>query len=95
MSLRDASHCLTELAAGRTPERVFILTGALALDELRARTVFSRDLIDAAEGLAILARGGKLELNDEGRARAALLASIVQAADQRAAILGPEPAPGS
>lgn len=58
--------------------------GALALDELRARTVFSRDLLDAAEGLAILARGGKLELNDEGRERAALLASIVQAADHRA-----------
>jgi hypothetical protein len=82
MSLRDASHCLTELAAGRSPERVFILTGALALDELRARTVFSRDLIDAAEGLAILARGGKLELNDEGRERAAFLASMVQAVDQ-------------
>ena len=95
MSLRDASHCLTELAAGRTPERLFVLTGALALDELRARTVFSRDLIDAAEGLAILARGGKLELNDEGRVRAALLASIVQAADQRAAIPGSEAAPGS
>lgn len=92
MSLRDASHCLTELAAGRTPERVFILTGALALDELRARTVFSRDLIDTAEGLAILARGGKLELTDEGRERAAFLANIVQAADQRAAILGPEAA---
>jgi hypothetical protein len=82
MSLSDASHCLTELAAGRTPERLFVLTGALALDELRARTVFSRDLIDAAEGLAILARGGELELNDEGRERAALLASMVQAADQ-------------
>ncbi len=26
MSLRDASHCLTELAAGRTPERLFVLT---------------------------------------------------------------------
>ena len=95
MSPRDASHCLTELAAGRTPERLFVLTGALALDELRARTVFSRDLIDAAEGLAILARGGKLELNDEGRERAALLASTVQAADQRTAIPRPEAAPGS
>ena len=95
MSLRDASHCLTELAAGRTPERLFVLTGALALDELRARTGFSRDLIDAAEGLAILARGGKLELNDEGRERAAFFFSIVQAADQRAAIPGPEAAPGS
>ena len=42
-----------------------------------------RDLLDAAKGLAILARGGKLELNDEGRERAALLASIVQAADSR------------
>ena len=95
MSRRDASHCLTELAAGRTPERLFVLTGALALDELRARTVFSQDLIDAAEGLAILARGGKLELNDEGRERAAFLASIVQAADQRAAIPGREAVPGS
>jgi hypothetical protein len=82
LSLRDASHCLTELAAGRTPERLFILAGALALDELRARTVFSRDLVDTAEGLAILARVGKIELNDEGRERAALLASIVHAADQ-------------
>ncbi len=64
------------------PERVFLLTGALALDELRTRTVFSRDLMDAAESLAILARGGKLDLNDEGRQRAAYLASIVQTADQ-------------
>ena len=94
MSLSDASHCLTEMAAGRIPERLLVLTGALALDELRARTAFSRDLIDAAEGLAILARGGKLELNDEGRARAAFLANIVKSADQRAAIPNPE-APGS
>lgn len=82
MSLRDACHCLNELAAGRVPERVFLLTGALALDGLRTRTVFSRDLMDAAESLAILARGGKLDLNDEGRQRAAYLASIVQTADQ-------------
>jgi len=94
MSLRDASHSLTELAAGRTPERLFVLTGALALDELRARTVFSRDLIGAAEGLAILARGGKLELNDEGRERAAFLASIVQAADHRVAEPSSGPASG-
>jgi hypothetical protein len=85
MSRIDASHCLAELAAGRTPERLFVLTGALALDELRARTVFSRDLIDAAEGLAILARGGNLQLNEEGRERAAFLANLVQAADHRAA----------
>ena len=38
--------------------------------------------MDAAESLAILARGGKLDLNDEGRQRAAFLASIVQTADQ-------------
>jgi hypothetical protein len=94
MSLSDASHCLTELAAGRTPERLFALTGALALDELRARTAFSRDLIDAAEGLAILARGGKLQLNEEGRERAAFLASLVQAADHRAAASGPGAASG-
>jgi hypothetical protein len=89
MSLSDASHCLTELAAGRTPERLFVLTGALALDELRARTVFSRDLIDAAEGLAILARGGKLQLNEQGRERGAFLARLVQAADQGVASPGP------
>jgi hypothetical protein len=70
-------------------ERLFVLTGALVLDKQRARTAFSRDLIDAAEGLAILVRGGKLELNDEGRERAALLASIVQVADHRAAKPGP------
>jgi hypothetical protein len=95
MSLSDASHCLSELAAGRTPERLFVLTGALALDELRARTSFSRDLRDAAEGLAILARGGNLQLDDRGRERAALLANIVQAADQRAAIPNPDVAPRS
>jgi hypothetical protein len=95
MSLSDASHCLTEMAAGRIPERLLVLTGALALDELRARTAFSRDLIDAAEGLAILARGGKLQLDEEGRARAAFLANIVQSADQRAAIPNPEAASGS
>jgi len=91
MSLIDASHCLTELAAGRTPERLLVLTGALALDELRARTAFRRDLVDAAEGLAILACGGKLQLNEEGRERAAFLARLVQAADQGAA----SPAPGA
>jgi len=91
MSLSDASHCLTELAAGRNPERLLVLTGALALDELRARTAFPRDLVDAAEGLAILARGGKLQLNEEGRERAAFLARLVQAADQGAA----SPAPGA
>ncbi len=64
------------------PERVFLLTGALALDGLRTRTDFSRDLMDAAEGLPILARGGRLDLNGEGRQRAALLASVVQTADQ-------------
>ncbi len=64
------------------PERVFLLTGALALDGLRTRTVFSQDLMDAAESLAILARGGKLDLNDEGRQRAAFLASIVQTVDE-------------
>ncbi|MGO9994491.1 MAG: hypothetical protein ACLPTF_18520 [Steroidobacteraceae bacterium] len=74
---------MTELAAGRTPERVFLLTGALALGELRTRTSFSRNLADAAEGLAILARGGKLDLNDEGRRRAAFLASGVQEAYRR------------
>jgi hypothetical protein len=95
MSPSDASHCSTELAEGRTPERLLVLTRALALEELRARTAFSRDLIDAAESLTILARGGKLELNDEGRERATFLASIVQAADQRAAMPGPEAAPGS
>jgi hypothetical protein len=55
MSLRDASHCLTELAEGRNPERFFVLIGALALDELRTQ---------AGEGLVILARSGKLEVND-------------------------------
>jgi hypothetical protein len=94
MSLSDASHCLTELAAGRTPERLLVLTGALAVDQLRTRTAFSRDLVDAAEGLAILARGGKLQLNEEGRERAAFLASLVQAADQSAATPGPGAASG-
>jgi hypothetical protein len=83
MSLIDASHCLTELAAGRTPERVFLLTGALALDELCTRTPFSRDLADAGEGLTMLARGGKLDLNDDGRRRAAFLASAVHEAYRR------------
>ncbi len=94
MSLSDASHCLTELAAGRTPERLFVLTGALALDDLRARTAFSRDLIDAAEGLATLARGGKLQLDEQGRERAAFLAGLVQAADLSAATPGSGAASG-
>jgi hypothetical protein len=94
MSLSDASHCLTELAAGRTPELLFVLTGALALEELRARTAFSRDLIDAGEGLAILARRGKLQLNEEGRDRAAFLADLVQAAEQSALSPGPGAASG-
>jgi hypothetical protein len=72
--LADAVHALTELAAGRTPERSRLLAGALALS---ARVQHDRDLLDAAAGLNAWAAGG-VELDDRDRARAGFLAEVVQ-----------------
>lgn len=78
MSLRDAAYALGELAQGRAPERARLLAGALALDTLRLSGESDRDLLDAAAGLQTLATGGALDLDAEGRARAAALAAAVE-----------------
>jgi hypothetical protein len=69
--LADAIHSLTELAAGRTPERSRLMRSIVLC------STESRIEIDAAAGLKSWAAGG-LELDDQGRARAAFLADVVQ-----------------
>lgn len=60
------------------PDRARLLTGALALDTLRHAGTADRDLLDAGAGLQTLATGGALELDMQGRDRAALLAAAVR-----------------
>ena len=76
--LNDAAAVLDAQAAGVTPDRLQVLAGALALSTLCMRGAADRDLMDAAAGLDALATGRKLELNAEGRARAAKLAARVR-----------------
>lgn len=78
MTLLDAAYSLEELAAGRVPERSRLLAGALALDTLKLRGEASRDILDAAAGLEILARGGVLEFDAIGRTRAAQFAVVAR-----------------
>ena len=76
--LHDAVAVLEAQAAGTVPERLQVLSGALALSTLCMRGAPDRDLLDAAAGLDALATGRKLELNEEGRARARRLAARVR-----------------
>ncbi|MEO7206835.1 MAG: hypothetical protein ABI145_08605 [Steroidobacteraceae bacterium] len=76
--LISAVEALDTLAAGLVPERLSTLAGALALSTLCKRITPDRDLIDAAAGLDALASGRELDLNEEGRARAAKLAERVR-----------------
>jgi hypothetical protein len=76
--LEDAARVLDSLAAGEIPDRTAAIVGALALDAL-PWTLPGRDLLDAAAGLAIIATGGVLELDEAGRFRARHLAKAVRA----------------
>ena len=76
--LDDAAAVLDAQAAGVTPDHRQVLAGALALSTLCMRGSADRDLMDAAAGLDALATGRTLELNAEGRARAAKLAARVR-----------------
>jgi hypothetical protein len=77
-ALTDAAEVLDALAAGLAPDRLQVLSGALALSTLCVDGTSDRELIGAAAGLDALATGRKLDLNDEGRARAAKLAERVR-----------------
>jgi hypothetical protein len=50
-------------AAGVAPDRLQVLSGALALQRLCMLAAAHRDLLDAAAGLDALATGRKLDLN--------------------------------
>lgn len=78
MTLLDAALALDDLAAGRVPDRPRLLAGALALDTLRLKGAADRDLLDAGAGLQILATGGVLDLDTQGRSRAAQLAAAIR-----------------
>ena len=75
--LREAVAALDALAAGRMVDRAALLGGALALESL-CRVMPELDLLDAAAGLETLARGGVLDLDAAGCARALALAGIVR-----------------
>ena len=77
MALTDAVYALNEIAAGRTPDRACLVAGALALDTIRLRGGASREVLDAAACLELLATGGTLDLDAQGRIRAKHLADVV------------------
>ena len=68
--LSDVAAVLDAFAAGLQPDRTRLIAAALALDTLIKTTTPSRDLLDAAAGLQILATRGTLDLDDAGRRRA-------------------------
>jgi hypothetical protein len=74
--INDAIEVLEQLAAGAAPSRDKALVGALALEALAPSA--SRELLDAAQGLRIVASGGSLGLDVAGRQRAADLAAYVR-----------------
>lgn len=76
--LTNAAEVLDALATGGVPDRLQVLAGALALTNLLVRVTPDRELIDAAAGLDALATGRQLDLNEEGRARAARLAARIR-----------------
>jgi hypothetical protein len=76
--LNDAALVLDALAAGTQPARARLIAGALALDTLIKTTTPSRNLLDAAAGLQILATGGTLDLDEAGRLRARQFADAVR-----------------
>jgi hypothetical protein len=76
--LHQAASVLDELAAGIQPDRARLIAAALALDTLIKTTTPSRDLLDAAAGLQILATGGTLDLDETGRLRARQFADTVR-----------------
>jgi hypothetical protein len=76
--ITDAARVLDDLAAGMVPDRARLIAAALALDTLIKTTTPSRDLLDAAAGLEILATGGTLDLDDAGRSRARKFAEMIR-----------------
>lgn len=57
IGLLDAASVLEDQASGRVPDRVRVLSGALASDALCAEGVTDRDILDAAARLQLLATG--------------------------------------
>lgn len=78
MSLKDAVYALSEIASGAAPDRYRLVTGAQALEALRARGPCDRDLNDAAFALTSLAHGFALEFDKDTQRRAAELAAAVR-----------------
>jgi hypothetical protein len=76
--ITDAARVLDDLAAGMVPDRARLIAAALALDTLIKTTTPSRDLLNAAAGLQILATGGTLDLDETGRLRAHQFAETVR-----------------
>jgi len=79
MSLQGTVEVLIELAEARPlSDRRRLICGALALKTV-TWTCDNRDIADAAIGLATLATGGTLDLDEHRRTRAVFLTTAVQA----------------
>lgn len=76
--LQEAAAVLDALAAGRIPDKTAVLEAALVLNTYCQRTNAARDMLDAAQGLELLATGRTLDLDAVGRERARKLAQIVR-----------------
>lgn len=77
-----AAAVLDDLAAGRSLGQSDAIAEALTLDTMvRTYPAPSRELLDAAAGLELLATG-RLDLDDVGRAHAGVLAQHVRSLGQ-------------
>ena len=76
--LLDAAYALDEQAAGRDPELSRVLSGAITLDTLSRRRALDADLQEAAFCLERVVTESNWNLDAEGRARAATLASMTR-----------------
>ena len=74
----NAAEVLDQLAAERLPKKGPLLAAAQFLKRYTAYHTVDRNILDACEGLDMLAHGGILDLDHIGRARAGTLAHLLR-----------------
>lgn len=77
-ALFAAADAFDGMAKGKYPDRILSTSAMFALRALMAEGHFEQDVVVGAQGLAVLADGGTLNLDARGRERAAEIAKTVR-----------------
>ncbi len=77
-TLFAAADAFDGMAKGKYPGRVLAMSAMFALQALIAKGRFEQDIVVGAQGLAVLADGGTLNLDARGRGRAVEIAKTVR-----------------